>query len=88
MLASSQDIAVIVGTASPELGAKICAQLGIKACASEVITFSEGNTFVRILENVRGKDTYIIQGVNYPVDRILWNCCSGSMLSSSHQPRR
>jgi ribose-phosphate pyrophosphokinase len=65
----SKEIAVIVGSASPELGKKICEHLGIDATASEVITFSEGNTFVRVLENVRGKDCYIIQGVNYPVDR-------------------
>ncbi len=65
----SKEIALIVGSASQELGKKICEHLGIAATASEVITFSEGNTFVRVLENVRGKDTYIIQGVNYPVDR-------------------
>lgn len=65
----SQDIAVIVGSASQQLGQKICQHLGVPVCASEVINFSEGNTFVRILENVRGKDTYIIQAVSYPVDR-------------------
>lgn len=64
-----KEIAVIVGSASQELGKNICKHLGIDPTASEVITFSEGNTFVRILENVRGKDTYVIQGVNYPVDR-------------------
>lgn len=64
-----KEIAVIVGSASPQLGENICKHLGIDPCKSEVITFSEGNTFVRILENVRGKDTYVIQGVNYPVDR-------------------
>ncbi|RZA18377.1 MAG: ribose-phosphate pyrophosphokinase [Proteobacteria bacterium] len=64
-----KEIAVIIGSASPELGKNICKHLDIKPTESEVITFSEGNTFVRILENVRGKDTYVIQGVHYPVDR-------------------
>jgi ribose-phosphate pyrophosphokinase len=64
-----KEIAVIVGSASPELGKSICKHLGVKPAESEVITFSEGNTFVRVLENVRGKDTYVIQGVHYPVDR-------------------
>jgi ribose-phosphate pyrophosphokinase len=36
---------------------------------SEVLTFSEGNTFVRALESVRGKDCYIIQGICFPVDK-------------------
>lgn len=66
---SPHDIAVIVGSASPQLGAAICQNLGISASASEVITFSEGNTFVRVLESVRGRDAYIVQAVNYPVDR-------------------
>ncbi len=65
----SKDIAVIIGSANPGLGEAICKHLNVKPTASEVITFSEGNTFVRILENVRGKDAYIIQGVNFPVDR-------------------
>ena len=30
--------------------------------------FSEGNVFVRVLENVRGRDVYIIQGTEYPVN--------------------
>ncbi len=66
---SPQDIAVIVGSASPILGRDICQHLGVKAAASEVITFSEGNTFVRVLESVRGRDAYVVQAVNYPVDR-------------------
>ncbi len=65
----TSDLAVIVGSASHELGAAVCQHLGIKPTPSEVITFSEGNTFVRILESVRGKDTYIIQGVHFPVDK-------------------
>ena len=60
---------IIVGSSNPGLGKEICQQLGVDPCKSEVIEFSEGNTFVRILENVRGCDVYIVQGVSYPVDR-------------------
>ncbi|HET9238543.1 MAG TPA: ribose-phosphate diphosphokinase [Oligoflexus sp.] len=61
--------AVIIGSACPSLGQSICKHLGIEPTRSEVLTFSEGNTFVRALESVRGKDCYIIQGVCYPVDK-------------------
>lgn len=61
--------AVIIGSACPNLGKSICEHLGIEPTQSEVLTFSEGNTFVRALESVRGKDCYIIQGVCYPVDK-------------------
>ena len=30
--------------------------------------FSEGNVFVRVLENVRGRDVFIVQGTEYPVN--------------------
>ncbi len=62
-------ISVVIGSASTEFGRNICAHLGVEATRSEVITFSEGNTFVRVLESVRGRDVYVIQAVNYPVDR-------------------
>ncbi len=60
---------IIVGSSNPTLGLSICEHLGAEPCKSEVIQFSEGNTFVRILENVRGRDVYIIQGVSYPVNQ-------------------
>lgn len=61
--------AIIIGSACPELGQSICQHLGVDPTKSEVLTFSEGNTFVRALESVRGKDCYIIQGVCFPVDK-------------------
>ena len=63
------EMKVIIGSSNPGLGHLICKELGITACQSEVIHFSEGNTFVRVLENVRGRDVYVIQGVCYPVDQ-------------------
>ena len=35
---------------------------------SETIIFSEGNILVRVLENVRGRDVFIVQGGDYPVN--------------------
>lgn len=66
---TSGNIKVIVGSANPGLGDRICRDLGLQPCESEVIHFSEGNTFVRVLENVRGRDVYVIQGVSYPVNQ-------------------
>lgn len=63
------EMKVIIGSSNPGLGELICKELGINPCQNEVIHFSEGNTFVRVLENVRGRDVYIIQGVCYPVDQ-------------------
>ncbi|AZR74929.1 ribose-phosphate pyrophosphokinase [Anoxybacter fermentans] len=41
----------------------MCDYLGIDLGRSEVITFSDGNIFVRILETVRGKNIYLVQPI-------------------------
>src|ERR1700728_3814429 len=62
------DIPVFAGSASRNLGNAIARNLGIELGASEVIRFSEGNLFVRVLENVRGRDVFIIQGTAFPAN--------------------
>ena len=62
------DLRVFAGSESPEFAAKICKLLHIEPGRCEAHKFSEGNTFVRILENVRGRDTYIIQTMSGAVN--------------------
>jgi ribose-phosphate pyrophosphokinase len=62
------DLAVLAGSANPRLAQAISAALGVRLLPSEARVFSEGNVFVRVLENVRGRDTFVIQGVHYPVN--------------------
>lgn len=59
---------MLAGSANPRLASAIAGSLGVRLLESEALYFSEGNVFVRILENVRGRDTYIIQGVSDPVN--------------------
>ena len=62
------DLTVLSGSANPQLAEKIASELGVQLLPCEAHVFSEGNVFVRILENVRGRDTYIVQGVHFPVN--------------------
>jgi ribose-phosphate pyrophosphokinase len=62
------DLAVLAGSANPRLAQAIAAALGVRLIPSEARIFSEGNVFVRVLENVRGRDTFVIQGVHWPVN--------------------
>jgi ribose-phosphate pyrophosphokinase len=62
------DILVFAGSASRNLGSAIAHALGIELGASEVLRFSEGNLFVRVLENVRGRDVFIVQGTAFPAN--------------------
>ena len=62
------ELKIFAGTSHPELGEKICNYLDIKLGKSEIFKFSNDNTFVRILENIREKDIFIIQPVSTPVN--------------------
>lgn len=62
------DLTIMSGSANPLLSRAIADTLGVRLCPAEAQRFSEGNVFVRVLENVRGKDVFIIQGVHYPVN--------------------
>jgi ribose-phosphate pyrophosphokinase len=59
---------VFAGSASRRLGAAVTAYLDAPLGRSETLRFSEGNLFVRVLENVRGRDTYIIQSTAFPAN--------------------
>src|SRR5947207_5451312 len=59
---------VFAGTGSPRLTAAICRDLGVDVAAGEVIRFSEGTLFVRVLENVRGRSVYLVQSTVFPTN--------------------
>ncbi len=62
------NLLVFGGSASPQITAAICKQLGVRVGRCETRFFSEGNSFVRVGENVRGKDVFFIQSLSYPVN--------------------
>lgn len=62
------DLAVLAGSANSLLAQSIANHLGVRITPCHAHVFSEGNVFVRIKENVRGKDCYIVQGCHYPVN--------------------
>ncbi len=62
------DILVFGGSGSPRLTRQICEYLGVAPGQGQVLRFSEGNLFVRILENVRGRSIYLIQSTAFPAN--------------------
>ena len=65
------ELKVFSGTAHPALAGSVCAYLGIPLGEVEVFEFSNENIFVRILENVRERDVFIIQPICSPVNKSL-----------------
>ncbi|MCW8133476.1 MAG: ribose-phosphate diphosphokinase [Planctomycetota bacterium] len=62
---SDDPILVFGGSGSRLLTGKICAYLGVPAARGETRRFSEGNLFVRVLENVRGRRAYVVQTIAF-----------------------
>ena len=63
-----EDLKVFSGNAHPSLAQDVCSHLGIAQGKCEVFKFSNDNTFVRILENIREKDVFLIQPIAVPVN--------------------
>jgi ribose-phosphate pyrophosphokinase len=65
------ELKVFSGNAHPALAKAIADYLGISLGNCEVIQFSNENTFVRIMDNVRERDTFVVQPICSPVDKSL-----------------
>src|SRR3954466_4407505 len=62
---------LIAGPGNPELCAEIAQTLDVPFCKTTVTRFADGEIFVRIDENVRGNDVFIVQPTNPPADNIM-----------------
>jgi ribose-phosphate pyrophosphokinase len=65
------ELKVFTGNAHPALAQKVVEYLGIPLGKCEVFQFTNENIFVRILENVRSRDTFVIQPLSSPVNQNL-----------------
>jgi len=62
---------VFTGTAHPELAKEICRYLKVDEGAADVSRFPDGEITVKISENVRGCDIFIVQPTSAPGDNLL-----------------
>jgi|TARA_B100000315_G_scaffold253336_1_gene291923 ribose-phosphate pyrophosphokinase len=65
------ELKVFSGNAHPALAKAVTEYLNIPLGNCEVFQFSNENSFVRILENVRSRDTFVIQPISSPVNKNL-----------------
>jgi len=65
------DLKVFTGNAHPALAESITEYLGMPLGKADVFEFSNENIFVRILENVRERDVFVVQPICSPVNKSL-----------------
>jgi ribose-phosphate pyrophosphokinase len=66
-----EDLSIFSGNANRPLAAAICRHLRIPLGDADVFQFSNENIFVKINENVRGHDVFIVQPFSTPVNRSI-----------------
>jgi ribose-phosphate pyrophosphokinase len=63
----NKELKLFSGNANPALAKEICGHLGIELGAATVSSFSDGEIRVKIEENVRGSDVFVLQSCSHPV---------------------
>jgi ribose-phosphate pyrophosphokinase len=67
----NEKIKLISGNSNKPLAKRIADYLNMPLCDAEIGRFSDGEISVKINENIRGKDVFIIQSTNPPAENLL-----------------
>lgn len=67
----NRELKIFSGNANPALAHEICACLGQKLGEATVASFSDGEIRVKVDENVRGADVFVVQSTCQPVNDSL-----------------
>jgi ribose-phosphate pyrophosphokinase len=67
----SHGLKLLSGTANRGLAEEIARHLGVELCRVNLGRFADGEISVRIDENVRGNDVFILQPTNPPAENIM-----------------
>ncbi|MBN2431237.1 MAG: ribose-phosphate pyrophosphokinase [Acidobacteria bacterium] len=65
------DLVIFAGSSNRALAEEICRYLKIPVGEARLTTFSDGELYFQSLENVRGRDVFIIQSTSTPVNTHL-----------------
>jgi ribose-phosphate pyrophosphokinase len=67
----SHGVKLLAGSGNPPLSKEIARSLGVDPAKATITRFADGEIFVRIDENVRGNDVFILQPTNPPAENIM-----------------
>ena len=68
---SNANLMVFTGNANPVLAQEVAKHLGIELGRADVGRFSDGEVMVELLENVRGRDVFVLQSTSHPTNDTL-----------------
>ncbi|MBA3961399.1 MAG: ribose-phosphate pyrophosphokinase [Chthoniobacterales bacterium] len=68
---SQPELKVFSGSANRDLAQKICEFIGVPLGKATISSFPDGETYIRIDENIRGRDVFIVQPTCPPTNQHL-----------------
>ena len=71
MFRAQTEMKIFSGSAHRQLAQRICAYMGVPLGDATVTSFPDGETFVKINENIRGRDVFIVQPTCPPTNQNL-----------------
>lgn len=71
MFALQPEMKIFSGSANRELAERICKTIGVPLGEATLTQFPDGETYVKIEENVRGRDVFLIQPTSPPTNEHL-----------------
>ena len=71
MFAFQPEMKVFTGSANRELAQRICDYLGVPLGQAMISSFPDGETYIKIEENIRGRDVFIVQPTCPPTNEHL-----------------
>ena len=71
MFALQPELKIFSGSANRDLAERICKYVGVPLGQATISSFPDGETYVKIEENIRGHDVFIIQPLVPPVQEHL-----------------
>src|SRR5213082_1396103 len=71
MNADANHLKVFTGRANPQLAEKICGYLDIPLGRGKTELFPDGELIVKVEEDVRGRDCFVVQPTSHPINAHL-----------------
>ena len=71
MFRPSPELKIFTGSAHRQLAQRICAYIGMPLGDATVASFPDGETFVKINDNIRGRDVFLVQPTCPPTNQNL-----------------
>ena len=67
----SDNLKIFSGTSNTNLASDVCKYLGIPLGGAQIDTFPDGEKAIRVEDDVRGRDCFVVQSTSKPVDEHL-----------------